>query len=113
MKTVAVFDDDLSICTMVERLVKKMGFVCVSASTIAEAAFTMGKNRPDIVIADFEFKHELNISLLAKTLQEKAKMVIILTSRDPEIIKQEYPALRFATFIKKGTSMRELRRMIS
>jgi len=113
MKTVAIFDDDRSICTTVERLVHKMGFVCVSANTLVEAAFKIGESKPEIIIADFEFKHGLNISVLAKMLREKAKQVIILTSKDPDTIRLDHPELRFASFVRKGASMNKLRSMIS
>lgn len=113
MKTVAIFDDDESICETVEKLVNKMGFVCVSAQTLAEAAFEIGKSKPEIIIADFEFKHGLNISLLAKTLKERADKVIILTSSDPAVIKKEHPELRFATFMVKGAPLRQLRSLIA
>lgn len=112
MKTVAIFDNDESICETIERLVTRMGFDCVSAGTLVEAAFEIGKSQPEIIIADYEFKHGLNISFLAKTLQEKAQKVIILTASDPTEIKKRHPELRFATFITKGSSLRQIRNII-
>jgi len=100
-KTVAVFDDDRTICTMIEKLVKKRGLVCVTADTIPGAAITMGQSDPDIVISDYEFEHNFNISYLAPFLK-KVEKVLILTAGDPDEIKARYPELSFATFFKKG-----------
>lgn len=112
MKTVAIFDNDESICETIERLVTKLGFDCVSAGTLVEAAYVIGKSQPEVIISDYEFKFGLNISFLAKTLQENAKKVIILTASDPERIKSDHPELRFATFITKGSSLTQIRSLI-
>jgi len=108
MKTVAIFDDDHSICDTIQKLVLKKGMVCVTAQSIPEAAYEMGQSQPDIVIADFEFQHGLNISLLADNLKDMAEQVIIVTGGDPKEILEEYPELKFAKFVKKGTSLKKL-----
>lgn len=112
MKTVAVFDNDESVCETIQRLVTKLGFDCVSAGTLIEAAYEIGKSQPEIIISDYEFKFGLNISFLAKTLQEKANKVIILTASDPSVIKKSHPELKFATFITKGSSLEQIRSLI-
>jgi len=111
--TVAVFDDDATITEMLTRLLRRKGIICVSANSLTEAAMTMGRSRPEIVIADFEFHYGLNISLLAKTLKDTADTVIILTSCDADQILKEYPMLSFATFRKKGQSLSNIVESIS
>jgi len=111
--TVAVFDDDTTLCEILTGLLKKKGFICVSAHTLTEAAMTMGRSRPDIVIADFEFHCGMNIALLAETLQKTADQVIILTNDDKEEILKEYPMLSFATFRKKGQPLSKIVESIS
>jgi len=107
-KTVAVFDDDESVCKMVERLVAKQGMVCISATSLPEAAYVLGNNSPHIIVADFEFQHGLNISAIADNLKEMADEVYILTSHDPENILKRYPQLSFAKFVRKGTPLNRL-----
>jgi DNA-binding NtrC family response regulator len=106
--TVAVFDDDATLCEILTRLLRRKGFICVSANTLTEAAMTMGRSRPEIVIADFEFHCGMNIALMAETLQKTADQVIILTSHDKDEILKEYPMLSFATFRKKGQPLRKI-----
>jgi DNA-binding NtrC family response regulator len=112
-QTVAVFDDDQSICKTIQLLVEKRGMVCVSANTVPEAAFEIGRSKPDIIITDFEFQHDFNIALLAEHLAKSADKVIILTAGDPEEILKKYPSLSFAKFIKKGMPLRKVIEEIS
>jgi len=107
-QTVAVFDDDESICKTIQALVEKQGMVCVSATSIPGAAFEIGRNKPDIIVTDFEFQHSFNIALLAEHLEASADRVIILTGGNPKEILRKYPALSFAKFIKKGSPLRNV-----
>ena len=108
MKTVAVFDDDQSVCELIKSMVAKKGMVCVTANNLVDAAWEIGQSKPDVVIADFEFQHGLNINVLARNLKDTAKQVIILTGGDPKEILEQYPGLEFAKFVKKGISLKQV-----
>ena len=107
-KTVAVFDGDDSVCKMIERLVAKQGMICISANSLPEAAYVLGHSSPQIIVADFEFQHGLNISAIADNLKKMADEVYILTSHDPADILERYPQLSFAKFVRKGTPLIKL-----
>jgi DNA-binding response OmpR family regulator len=112
-QTVAVFDDDKSICKTVQLLVEQQGMVCVSANTIPQAAYEIGRSEPDIIIADFEFQCGFNLALLAESLAASKAQVFILTAGDPKDILKKYPDLAFAKFVKKGTNLHEVIEEIS
>lgn len=101
-KTVLMLDDDMSICKTVEHLIANKGIVFVSTDNLYDACFKLGQLRPDVAIADFEFQHGKNISYIASELRKLANKVIILTARNPEYIRKEFPELDYADIVQKA-----------
>jgi len=72
-KTVVMMDDDESICESVKKLVEAKGLAFVCADNLLEGTLEISINKPDIVIADFEFQFGRNIMTIIDLLKQKDK----------------------------------------
>ena len=103
-----MLDDDESICQSVKQLVEDKGLAFVYADNLLEGTLEISLNKPEIVIADFEFQFGRNIMTIINMLKEKVKKVIILTAKEPAKLIKMYPELAFAHIISKGTSLNKV-----
>jgi two-component system NtrC family response regulator len=80
--TILVVDDDVSVTTSLELLLKQRGFACVSASVPAAALDALRERRIDLVIQDMNFSRsttgEEGLKLLREIRRRHAALPVVL-----------------------------------
>ncbi|GAF78846.1 unnamed protein product [marine sediment metagenome] len=110
-KRVLVVDDEVHIVHVVAIKLRNNGYEVISADNGAEAFELACKEKPDIIVTDFQMPVMSGLELVEKLRQRgetKDIPVIMLTARSFSISKEQQEDLRISDCLSKPFSPREL-----
>ena len=114
-KKVLVADDEIHIVHVVAIKLRNNGYEVISAENGAEAFELACKEKPDIIVTDFQMPVMTGMELVEKLRQNEATKntpVIMLTARNFAIEDEQKKDLHISEFLSKPFSPRELLRSI-
>ena len=110
-KTVLVVDDEIHIVHIVAIKLRNNGYEVISADNGAEALELALREKPDIVVTDYQMPVMTGLELVEKLRQHdhtKDIPVIMLTARSFAIEQEQQDALQISGCLSKPFSPREL-----
>ena len=110
-KTVLVVDDEIHIVHVVAIKLRNNGYEVVSADNGAEALELALKEKPDIIVTDYQMPIMTGLELvenLRRHDETKDIPVIMLTARSFAIEQEQQDALQISGCLSKPFSPREL-----
>ncbi|MBN2182422.1 MAG: response regulator [Sedimentisphaerales bacterium] len=110
-KKVLVVDDEIHIVHVVAIKLRNNGYEVISANNGEEAFELACKNKPDIIVTDFQMPVMTGMELVEKLRQHedtKDTPVIMLTARSFAISKEQQELLKISDCLSKPFSPREL-----
>ncbi len=110
-KTVLVVDDEIHIVHVVAIKLRNNGYEVVSADNGAEALELALREKPDIIVTDFQMPVMTGLELveqLRRHEETKDIPVIMLTARSFAIEQEQQDALQISGCLSKPFSPREL-----
>ena len=110
-KTVLVVDDEIHIVHIVAIKLRNNGYEVISADNGAEALELALREKPDIVVTDYQMPVMTGLELVEKLRehdQTKDIPVIMLTARSFAIEQEKQEALQISGCLSKPFSPREL-----
>jgi len=110
-KKVLVVDDEVHIVHVVAIKLRNNGYEVISADNGAEAFELACKEKPDIVVTDFQMPGMTGLELVEKLRQHeeiKDIPVIMLTARNFAVPKEQQEDLRISECLSKPFSPKEL-----
>jgi two-component system alkaline phosphatase synthesis response regulator PhoP len=114
-KKVLVVDDEIHIIHVVAIKLRNNGYEVVSADNGVEAFELARKERPNIIVTDYQMPAMTGLQLVEKLRQcdeTKTMPVILLTARNFAVSKEQQEQLQISSCISKPFSPRELLRNI-
>jgi two-component system alkaline phosphatase synthesis response regulator PhoP len=114
-KKVLVVDDEIHIVHVVAIKLRHNGFEVITAANGAEAFNLACKEKPDIIVTDFQMPVMTGLELVAKIRQNEATKdipAILLTARSFAIEDEQKRDLRISECLSKPFSPKELLRSI-
>ena len=106
--TVLIVDDDPSMCSFLEGLLRENGFVPIATSGGAELDQITSDNRIDIVLMDLRLRGESGLTLAKQLQQSQGMPIIMLTGISDEIEKIVGLEVAVDDYIMKPFNPREL-----
>ena len=110
-KRVLVVDDEIHIVHVVAIKLRNNGYEVETANNGAEAFESACKNKPDIIVTDFQMPVMTGMELVEKLRQNentKNTPIIMLTARSFAIPKEKQEQLKISDCLSKPFSPREL-----
>jgi len=110
-KTVLVVDDEIHIVHVVAIKLRNNGYEVISADNGAEALELALKDRPDIIVTDYQMPVMSGLELVAKLREHdetKDTPVILLTARSFAISQEQKDELKITGCLSKPFSPKEL-----
>jgi len=110
-KKVMVVDDEIHIIHVVAIKLRNNGYEVISADNGAEAFELACREKPDIIVTDFQMPVMTGLELVTKLRQHeetKDVPVIMLTARSFAIPKKQQEDLRISGCLSKPFSPKEL-----
>ena len=110
-KTVLVVDDEIHIVHIVAIKLRNNGYEVISADNGAEALELALREKPDIVVTDYQMPVMTGLELVEKLREHdetKDIPVIMLTARSFAIEQEKQQALQISGCLSKPFSPREL-----
>ena len=110
-KTVLVVDDEIHIVHVVAIKLRNNGYEVISADNGAEALELALREKPDIVVTDYQMPVMTGLELVEKLRQHEETKdipVIMLTARSFAIEQEQQEALQISGCLSKPFSPREL-----
>ena len=110
-KTVLVVDDEVHIVYIVAIKLRNNGYEVISADNGAEALELALREKPDIIVTDYQMPVMTGLELVEKLRQHeetKDMPVIMLTARSFAIEQEQQDALQISGCLSKPFSPREL-----
>ena len=110
-KKVLVVDDEIHIVHVVAIKLRNNGYEVLSADNGAEAFELACKERPDIIVTDFQMPVMSGLELVEKLRQHQGTKdipVIMLTARSFAIPEEQQENLRISSCLRKPFSPKEL-----
>jgi len=110
-KKVLVVDDEIHIVHVVAIKLRNNGYEVISADNGVDAFELACKERPDIVVTDFQMQGMTGLELVEKLRQRKETKkipVIMLTARSFAVSKKKQEDLRISGCLSKPFSPKEL-----
>ena len=110
-KTVLVVDDEIHIVHIVAIKLRNNGYEVISADNGAEALELALREKPDIVVTDYQMPVMTGLELVEKLRQHEETKdipVIMLTARSFAIEQEQQDALQISGCLSKPFSPREL-----
>jgi len=114
-KKVLVVDDEVHIVHVVAIKLRNRGYEVITADNGAEAFEAACKEKPDIVVTDYQMPVMTGAELVTKLRQNEQTRdmpVIMLTARSFAIADDEKENLQISEFLSKPFSPKELLRCI-
>jgi CheY-like chemotaxis protein len=114
-KKVLVVDDEIHIIHVVAIKLRNNGYEVVSADNGVEAFELACKEKPNIIVTDYQMPAMTGLQLVEKLRQcdeTKTVPVILLTARNFAVSKEQQEQLQISGCISKPFSPRELLRNI-
>jgi len=110
-KRVLVVDDEIHIVHVVAIKLRNNGYEVISANNGAEAFELACRDKPDIIVTDFQMPVMTGMELVEKLRQHgetKDIPIIMLTARSFAISKEQQEQLKISNCLSKPFSPREL-----
>jgi len=110
-KTVLVVDDEVHIVYIVAIKLRNNGYEVISAENGAEALELALREKPDIIVTDYQMPVMTGLELVEKLRQHEETKdipVIMLTARSFAIEQEQQDALQISGCLSKPFSPREL-----
>lgn len=110
-KRVLVVDDEIHIVHVVAIKLRNNGYEVITADNGAEAFKLVFKERPDIIVTDFQMPVMTGLELVQKIRENEETKdipVIMLTARSFAISNEQQEELQIAGCLSKPFSPREL-----
>jgi two-component system alkaline phosphatase synthesis response regulator PhoP len=110
-KKVLIVDDEIHIVHVVAIKLRNNGYEVISADNGAEALELALKEKPDIIVTDFQMPVMTGMELVEKLRQHEETRdipVIVLTARSFAIPKELQKSLRISGCLSKPFSPKEL-----
>jgi two-component system alkaline phosphatase synthesis response regulator PhoP len=110
-KKVLVVDDEIHIVHVVAIKLRNNGYEVMSANNGAEAFELACKDRPDIIVTDYQMPAMTGMELVEKLRQHEETKdipIIMLTARSFAISKEQQEQLKISNCLSKPFSPREL-----
>jgi len=110
-KKVLVVDDEIHIIHVVTIKLRNNGYEVISADNGAEAFELAQRERPDIIVTDFQMPAMTGLELVEKLRQHEETKdipVIMLTARSFAIPEEQQEDLRISGCLSKPFSPKEL-----
>jgi len=110
-KKVLIVDDEIHIVHVVAIKLRNNGYEVISADNGAEAYELACKEKPDIIVTDFQMPVMTGLELVEKLRQHQETKnipVIMLTARNFAIPKKQQEELRISDCLSKPFSPKEL-----
>ena len=110
-KRVLVVDDEIHIVHVVTIKLRNNGYEVISADNGAEAFELAQRERPDIIVTDFQMPAMTGLELVKKLRQREETKdipVIMLTARSFAIPEEQQEDLRISGCLSKPFSPKEL-----
>ena len=110
-KRVLVVDDEIHIVHVVAIKLRNNGYEVISADNGAEAFDLALKDKPDIIVTDFQMPIMTGMELIEKLRQHDATQnipVIMLTARSFAVPQEQQDELRISGCLSKPFSPKEL-----
>ena len=110
-KTVLVVDDEIHIVHVVAIKLRNNGYEVISADNGAEALELALREKPDIIVTDYQMPVMTGLELVEKLRQHEETKdipVIMLTARSFAIEQEQQDALQISGCLSKPFSPREL-----
>ena len=110
-KRVLVVDDEIHIVHVVAIKLRNNGYEVETANNGAEAYEYICRNKPDIIVTDFQMPTMTGMELVEKLRQNedtKNIPIIMLTARSFAIPKEKQEQLKISNCLSKPFSPREL-----
>ena len=109
-KTIVVIDDDLSIRTMLHRILEKMGFKVHSAEGLLEGSHLISGHSTDLILCDLNLNGESGLSLITTISNDYPELPIITISATC-LVEESVEAFRAGAwdFITKPFSLTNLK----
>ena len=114
-RKVLVVDDEIHIVYVVAIKLRNNGYEVITAGNGAEAFELVRKEKPDIIVTDFQMPVMTGLELVKKLRQCEATKdipVIMLTARDFAIEEEQKQDLQISELLSKPFSPKELLRSI-
>ena len=114
-RKVLVVDDEIHIVHVVAIKLRNNGFNVITAENGAEAFERACKDKPDIIVTDFQMPVMTGVELVEKLRQNEGTKdipVIMLTARSFAIEQEQKEQLRISDCLSKPFSPKELLRCI-
>ena len=114
-KKVLVVDDEIHIVHVVAIKLRNNGFEVISAQNGREAFELACKEKPDVIVTDFQMPVMTGLELVEKLRRSEATKdipVIMLTARGFAIEDEQKQDLQISEFVSKPFSPRDLLRSI-
>ena len=114
-KKVMVVDDEIHIIHVVAIKLRNNGYEVISAENGAEALELACKEKPDIIVTDFQMPIMTGLELVRKLRQNEMTKdipVIMLTARGFAVEDKEKEELQISELLSKPFSPKELLRSI-
>ena len=114
-RKVLVVDDEIHIVYVVAIKLRNNGYEVITAGNGAEAFELVCKEKPDIIVTDFQMPVMTGLELVKKLRQCEATKdipVIMLTARDFAIEEEQKQDLQISELLSKPFSPKELLRSI-
>ena len=110
-KTVLVVDDEIHIVHVVAIKLRNNGYEVISADNGAEALELALKDKPDIIVTDYQMPIMSGLELIGKLREHdetKDTPVIMLTARSFAISQEQQDELKISGCLSKPFSPKEL-----
>jgi len=110
-KTVLVVDDEIHIVHVVAIKLRNNGYEVISADNGAEALETALREKPDIIVTDYQMPAMSGLELIGKLREQeetKNTPVIMLTARSFAISQEQKDELKISGCLSKPFSPKEL-----
>jgi CheY-like chemotaxis protein len=112
---VLVADDEIHIIHVVAIKLRNNGYEVIAANNGAEAYDLACRERPDVVVTDYQMPVMTGIELITKLRQEEKTRdipVILLTARSFAVTREQQESLNVSSCLSKPFSPKELLKSI-
>jgi two-component system response regulator HydG len=92
MRKILVVDDEPDMVSTCQRLLKRLGYDCVTAQTVSDAIRLIDEEHPDLVVTDLNLPvgDGFEVSRHVRQNQPKTPVILITAFLTPETVGQAY-----------------------
>lgn len=109
MKKILIVDDEKIIVKMTKRMVEKLGFLALPASTVSAALELIASESPDTVLLDLSMPEMHGIELATLILQKAPDThIVAMSGHTLETIKEQCMGIKLAGILAKPFCLNDL-----